>query len=249
MNPVAPSLHEVPAHVQAMIDAYPRTPAGSTSALVEALRPLAAAGLTDDEIASVGFGRFPVGGEATWIHDWLFPRYVPTFHTHEGIDIFADRGTPVRAPAAGAVGVSNGSVGGLAVKVVEPDGTYWYMSHLDAVVAGVDGTTVEAATVLGTVGDSGNARGGSPHVHLQLHPQGGEPVDPKPVIDQLAAEALANVPAVLAAHEGPSVVFQPFTWEPAPKPVPREPERDPILDLLLPLARLEDDPGEEPQPE
>jgi hypothetical protein len=187
-----------------------------------------------------------VGGHTTWVHDWLFPRYVPSFHPHMGIDLFADRGTPVRAPAAGTVRTSSGSIGGLAVKVIEPDGTYWYLAHLDSVVQALDGTTVEAGTIVGTVGDSGNARGGLPHVHLQLHPGGGEPVDPKPVIDELAAEALAAAPAVLEAHRPPPGVLRAlttaFTWTDGRgdrRDSDEEPEHDPILDLLLPLARLE----------
>ena len=41
-------------------------------------------------------------------------------------------GTPVRAPAAGKVRISNGGLGGLSVYVIEPDGTYYYLAHLAA---------------------------------------------------------------------------------------------------------------------
>ena len=91
---------------------------------------------------------------------------------HEGTDVFAERGTPVLAPTAGRVKITNGSVGGLSVKVVQPDGTYWYLAHLEAVADGIEeGTEVVAGQVVGTVGDSGNAKGGAPHVHVEVHPR------------------------------------------------------------------------------
>jgi len=38
---------------------------------------------------ALGFGRFPVGGPATFSDDWWTPRFTPTFHLHQGNDIFA----------------------------------------------------------------------------------------------------------------------------------------------------------------
>ena len=184
----------VPPEIQAQIDAYPRTAAGSTEALVEAtgdLPPL---------LARAAFGRFPVAGVARWSHDWLFPRFVPSFHTHEGTDVFAARGTPVLSPTAGRADVSRGTVGGLAVKVIQPDGTYWYLAHLeDATVA--DGERVQPGTVVGTVGASGNARGGPPHVHIEVHPHGGDALDPKPILDDYFDAAMAAAPDLVDAFE------------------------------------------------
>lgn len=176
-----------------MIDAYPRTPAGSTRELVAALGGLPA------PAARAGFGRFPVAGAATWSHDWLFPRHVPSFHVHEGTDVFAAHGTIVQSPAAGVAEVTDGAVGGLAVKVVQDDGTYWYLAHLaSATVA--SGQRVGPGTPVGTVGDSGNAAGGAPHVHVEVHPFGGGPVDPKQILDAYLAEAVASAPLVVADY-------------------------------------------------
>lgn len=176
-----------------MIDAYPRTAAGSTRELVAALSSLPA------PAARAGFGRFPVAGAATWTHDWLFPRHTPAFHVHEGTDVFAARGTVVQSPAIGTVVTSNGLIGGLAVKVVQDDGTYWYLAHLDEVTV-ADGQRVGLGDPVGTVGDSGNAAGGAPHVHIELHPFGGEAEDPKLVLDAYYAEALARAPEVVTDY-------------------------------------------------
>lgn len=186
-----------------IINSYPRTPPSSTRALLAALAPLVEAGMTETEAAVVGFGRFPVAGLATYSHDWLYPRWVPSFHFHEGTDIFAAHGTPVRAPADGRLRLRTGAISGLAAYVHEPDGTYWFMGHLAAFAPGVtDGQEVTVGTVVGYVGDSGNARGGAPHVHFEYHPGGGGPVDPKGVLDAFLAEAIANAPLVVAAHLG-----------------------------------------------
>ena len=184
----------MPPEIQALIDAYPRTPPGRTDRLVAALASLPPAA------ALGGFGRFPVAGPASWSHDWLFPRHTPEFHVHEGTDVFAAHGTPVVSPAAGVVTVSHGDVGGLAVKVTQPDGTWWYLAHLSSTTV-KSGDDVVPGTVVGAVGDTGNASGGAPHVHVEIHPYGGGPLDPKRTLDQLYAEALAAAPAYVRDHE------------------------------------------------
>jgi hypothetical protein len=110
-------------------------------------------------------------------------------------------GTPVRAPANGTARIRNGGLGGLSVYVVEPNGTYYYLAHLAGTAPDlVDGATVGTGQVVGFVGDSGNARGGVPHVHFEVHPGGGGPVDPKPVLDQFLADAQAGSQAVIDAY-------------------------------------------------
>ena len=190
----------IPPEAQAIINSVKRSGPSNTRALLEALTALEAFGLTPLEAQLVGMGRFPIAGYASYVHDWLYPRWGPGFRFHKGTDVFAAMGTPVRSPANGHVSkISNSGLGGLSVYVTDPrDGTYFYMTHLSGLPEGLHvGQVVEIGDIVGFVGNSGNARGGAPHLHFQVHPQGGDPIDPKPILDQWLADALANVPALV----------------------------------------------------
>ena len=102
-----------------------------------------------------------MAGAANFVDDWWFPRFTPTFHLHEGTDIFGAYGTAVRSPTEGTLRQTNGAVGGQAVYVTQDDGTYVYMAHLSGFVAGqVDGQRIHVGEVVGYLGDSGDAKGG-----------------------------------------------------------------------------------------
>lgn len=115
---------------------------------------------------------FPVAGPATYSDDWLNPRMTPCPHLHHGTDIFADFGTPIVASGPGnLVAMGRGPVGGLAIWVAGDDGNSFYYAHLQSFAVGLRiGQRVDKGTVLGEVGDSGNAEGGAPHLHFQIHP-------------------------------------------------------------------------------
>jgi hypothetical protein len=222
-----------PPELQALMNSVHRTPANNTKKLLFALSPLTQYGLTETQAAIVGFGRFPVAGLASYSHDWWFPRFGPGWRLHEGTDIFAARGTPVRAPVDGTVKIHNGGLGGLSVYVVQPDGTYWYMAHLEATREGlVEGAAVKTGDVVGFVGDTGNARGGPTHVHFEIHPGGGGPIDPKAVLDQFISDALNLAPKVVEAYANAAKQGTP-TQVALPAPAPRA-----IADALPPRAAL-----------
>jgi hypothetical protein len=185
-----------PASVGLVIESRPRTADSSTGALLDALRPLTARGFSEQEAFILGMGHFPVAGLATWSDDFHDPRYNPTPHYHQGNDIWADLGTPVRAPAAGRAELTGEIVGGISVYVTTDDGTYYYMTHLSGFAPDLHtGDAVTQGQVVGFTGNSGNAAGGPAHVHFEIHPGGGAAVNPKPILDQWVAEALAAATA------------------------------------------------------
>jgi murein DD-endopeptidase MepM/ murein hydrolase activator NlpD len=86
---------------------------------------------------------------------------------HEGIDIRAPRGTPVRAAEAGRVIHSGGGLGAYGrVVIIKHTGRYSTVyAHHDKLKVS-KGQFVEKGDVLGTVGTSGNASG--PHLHFEV---------------------------------------------------------------------------------
>lgn len=192
-----------PDHLRKLMDSVKRTPSSSTRSLVDALRPLVEVhGLDEREAFEIGFGAFPVRGLATYSHDWWFPRYGPGWRLHEGTDIFAAIGTDVVSPITGTVRLAHNNLGGTSAWVVADDATYVYMTHLSGYREGLTtGTRVEAGDVVGYVGNSGNAATTPPHLHIEFHPGGGGPVDPKPILDKMLEDALARAAAAVATYD------------------------------------------------
>jgi murein DD-endopeptidase MepM/ murein hydrolase activator NlpD len=91
--------------------------------------------------------------------------------SHEGVDIFAAYGTPVVAPASGTIEHRENTLGGMSYHLVADDGAYYYGTHLSG-YENVGAGHVEAGTVFGYVGTSGNAQGTPPHLHWEIHPGG-----------------------------------------------------------------------------
>ncbi len=130
------------------------------------------------EVALQGVLRVcPVDQPMSYSDNWHAPRWGGGFHLHEGIDIFAPLGTPVRAPFDGTAVVADNPLGGIAVKVLGASG-YVYAAHLQE--RGALGQ-VRAGDVIGYVGATGNASG--PHLHFEYHPLGGEAVNPFPFLN------------------------------------------------------------------
>lgn len=122
----------------------------------------------------------PVQGPRAFSNDWGQPR--SGGRRHQGNDILSPRGTPVVASVSGTVRGHNSSLGGISYYLKGDDGNTYFGTHLDS-LSGASGRVAQGA-VLGTVGDSGNARGGPTHLHFEIHPGGGAPVNPYPTLSQ-----------------------------------------------------------------
>jgi hypothetical protein len=191
----------------ARMNSVRRTAPNDNRTLLEAVGFYAAAkGLPLDQAMTLGMGHFPVAGPAHWVHDWLHARRGPPVHLHQGIDIWAAQGTPLRAPDAGRLRYENAGLGGLAAYVTTADGTYYYLAHMAATAPGLTtGANVDQGQIVGFVGDSGNARGGAAHCHFEIHPRGGAAVDPKQILDRWTEEATAYALALATSPDPPSL--------------------------------------------
>jgi hypothetical protein len=124
------------------------------------------------------------------LHQWVLPVAAGVYHLtarfgdysslwahfHTGLDFAAPTGTPIVAIAGGTitdVGYS-GAYGNRTIETL-PDGTELWYCHQNEFGTSV-GATVKPGQVIGYVGSTGNVTG--PHLHLEVHPGGGDPVDP-----------------------------------------------------------------------
>lgn len=90
--------------------------------------------------------------------------------SHEGQDIFAPTGTPVRSATAGFVyRVGQSPLGGNVVLVIGGGGRRYYYAHLSAFADIREGQRVETGDLLGFVGNSGNAATTPPHLHFGVY--------------------------------------------------------------------------------
>lgn len=164
---------------------------------------------------------FPVGDPHTFADSFGAPRMVgtPLFHLHQGNDIFAPYGTPLYACERGIVfKMGTDRLGGTKLWISGESGTTYYYAHMSAFAAGLaDGQLVEAGTVVGYVGNSGNAASTPPHLHFEIHPGGGPAIDPYPTlkaVDDATKQYGPRVPVTAPA------VTAPAPPGPDPKPGP-----------------------------
>jgi murein DD-endopeptidase MepM/ murein hydrolase activator NlpD len=102
---------------------------------------------------------------------------------HEGVDIFAPRGTPAVASVNGVVtGVGTNSLGGNVVFVSNNDRNIrLYYAHLDRQTV-TNGQRVSVGDTVGFVGNTGNARTTGPHLHFGIYGFNEGATDPLPFI-------------------------------------------------------------------
>lgn len=129
----------------------------------------------------------PVEGPCWFTDTWQAPR--PGGRVHEGLDIGADAGKPVYAVVDGRISKKYLDQpnwrGGNALRLTAADGTYYFYGHLSAFAEGIEaGVPVTAGMVIGFIGMTGNA--GVNHLHFEIHPGGGKPIDPYPIAREAA---------------------------------------------------------------
>lgn len=108
-------------------------------------------------------------GRTSFRDTWGAPR--SGGRTHKGTDMFAAWNEPVYAVAAGTVSIRSGGLGGNIVWLTANNGVAYYYAHLNGFNVS-NGQSVSQGQTIAFNGDSGNAKGTSPHVHFQLHPGG-----------------------------------------------------------------------------
>ena len=163
--------------------------------------------INDDEMT------FPVA-RSSWFsvinfsNDWHAPRmrYDPVTRRwvqdgfHEGTDVFAEPGTPIRAVLGGRVEQLGWTFySGWRVGVRGDDGRYWFYAHMRRFSPGLSiGDRVGAGTVLGEVGNTGY--GEEPghfdeftyHLHLGIQEPNGIWTNPYPIVKKLYRESVAE---------------------------------------------------------
>ena len=119
---------------------------------------------------------------------------------HEGVDIFAPRGTTVVAVADGVIeSVGNTSIGGRVVWQRDPQRNLsYYYAHLTQQHV-TRGQTVRAGDRIGTVGNTGNARATRPHLHFAIYRPIRVAIDPVPFLYDQAFDSVGAVTAARTA--------------------------------------------------
>jgi hypothetical protein len=137
------------------------------------------------EIVIHGFV-FPVGEPHSFGDSFGAPRMMGSQyeHAHQGTDIMAPFDTPLLACERGVItSMGTDVLGGTKLWLKGESGTYYYYAHLKAFAPELKvGDVVDAGTLVGLVGDTGNAKGGAPHLHFEIHPEGGPAVNPYPLL-------------------------------------------------------------------
>ena len=166
--------------------------------VVEAAEFQLAAFEAGSEIVVSGFV-FPVGEPHSFDSTFGVPR--SWWPPAPGQRHLRPGGHPLYASERGVLaGIGTNSLGGIKLWVIGESGTEYYYAHLSRFAVGVqDGMEVRAGDIVGYVGNTGNARSTPPHLHFEIHPDGGEAVDPYPllsVVDSLDGTHLNGTSAL-----------------------------------------------------
>jgi murein DD-endopeptidase MepM/ murein hydrolase activator NlpD len=129
------------------------------------------------DLPSVVLDAAPVRGACRFANSWQATR--GSGRLHVGVDLISPAGTAVVAAASGTLTrqTTAAARSGNAWWLTTSTGTYFFYAHLASFANGLSvGSRVQAGDVIGYVGSTGNAV--SPHLHFEIHPYGGGPVNP-----------------------------------------------------------------------
>lgn len=144
-------------------------------------------GMFSLSISVQGLLAFPIVGKGTRniASFWGDPRDGDA-RKHEGVDVFASRGTPVVAASSGRVRrVGDNRLGGKVVWLHNSElGHSQYYAHLDSQLVQA-GQAVNVGDTLGLVGNTGNAITTAPHLHFGIYRSGRGAVDPLAFLQEL----------------------------------------------------------------
>ncbi len=152
-------------------------------ATVVSLEATAARQRTIDRGTQQGVYACPLDQHLThFVDSWGFPR--SGGRSHKGTDIMGPMGAPVYAFTDGVISRhSNSRLGGISLYLRGDDGSTYFYTHLQGYAPrGAVNNRVEAGEHIAYNGDTGNARGGPPHIHFERHPGGGSAVNPYPYL-------------------------------------------------------------------
>jgi murein DD-endopeptidase MepM/ murein hydrolase activator NlpD len=108
-------------------------------------------------------------GRTSFIDSWGDSR--SGGRAHKGTDMFAAWDEPIYAVRSGTVATGNGGLGGKTIWLIGDNGIAFYYAHLSGFNVS-SGQSVGQGQTIGFNGDTGNAEGGSPHLHFEIHPGG-----------------------------------------------------------------------------
>ena len=142
------------------------------------------------DLATLGIPQinvFPSQGRCSFSDSWHAPR--PGNRLHIGVDIVGPKGLALYAVVDGTITKMYGadsSLSGNALRLTGADKTYFFYAHLDSFAPGITvGSTVRAGQIIGYMGSTGNS--GVSHLHFEVHPGGGDAINPYPVVKAVDA--------------------------------------------------------------
>lgn len=182
-------------------------PTGSTAAPTT---PGAAAAATTTSSTIPGpvlpLAQFPVQGKCSFVDSYGAPR--SGGRLHEGVDLIAKAGQYVYAVNAGTLTKKYvdqpGSLSGNGWRLTTSDGTYYFYAHFSGFPPGLAvGDKVMPGQIIGYVGETGNA--GTSHLHFEIHPGGGDPVNPTQSVKAVdACSVTAAAPVQTESRAAPT---------------------------------------------